>query len=236
MRRVRADLATRPGGTRSVVMAHAFVAGLRAERLRARHQRRRGLDGVLVGLRRRRLRRARSPPRTARARRPRPLQRLAAGLLVLRGRPAQGLLAGRPRRGRLRRGGVRRGTGAAPAGRAARRPRLAAVRPHARRPRGRLGPGHADRRPASASRPWRGCASASPTPSRSTSSRPRPPSRPRRRRAARAAATTTSPSTSSPTCAASRPPTPSPRCSVTPCDACCDDPDVDARLTEAATR
>jgi exonuclease SbcD len=27
MRRVRADLATRPGGTRSVVMAHAFVAG-----------------------------------------------------------------------------------------------------------------------------------------------------------------------------------------------------------------
>ena len=50
-----------------------------------------------------------------------PLQRLAAGLLVLRGRPRQGLLAGRPRRRRLRPRRLRRGPGPPPARPAPRR-------------------------------------------------------------------------------------------------------------------
>ena len=72
----------------------------RRERLRARHQRRRGGGGADRRLRRRRLRRARPPARADDARRDRALLRLADRLLLLRGRPDQGLLAGRPRRRR----------------------------------------------------------------------------------------------------------------------------------------
>ena len=147
-RRVRADLGRAPSGTRSVVLAHAFVAGGAAQRLRARHQRRRGLDGA-----RRRSSTASTTPRSATCTAAhtltdaRPLQRLAAGLLLLRGRPAQGLLAGRPRRRRRRRRRVRRGAGPAAAGRGCAATSTTLLdRPRPRRPRGRLGPGDPDRR------------------------------------------------------------------------------------------
>ena len=91
-------------GTRSVVMAHAFVAGAAAQRERAGHLRRRHPDRPDEPVHRRRLRGAGPPARPRDAHRDGPLQRLAAGLLLLRGRPHQGLLAGRPRR---RRGLVR---------------------------------------------------------------------------------------------------------------------------------
>ena len=87
-------------GTRSVVLAHAFVAGAAAERLRARHQRRRRLAGADQHLRRRRLRRARPP-----ARPPHPHRRRSATPARRSPTPSprptrQGLLAGRPRRRR----------------------------------------------------------------------------------------------------------------------------------------
>ena len=63
----------------------------RAQRLRARHQRRRRLDRADVALRRRRLHRARPPARPSHADRHDPLQRVPDGLLLLRGRPPQGL-------------------------------------------------------------------------------------------------------------------------------------------------
>ncbi len=88
-RAIRADLAARPAGTRRVVAAHAFVVGRRAQRQRARHQRRRGrrrcrpavfdgVDYVALGHLHGR----------QRLDRPRPLPRVAAGLLLLRGRPS----------------------------------------------------------------------------------------------------------------------------------------------------
>ena len=57
-----------------------------AQRVRARHQRRRRQHRAHLGLRRGHLRRPRPPARTAHLDRDRPLQRLPAGLLVLRGR------------------------------------------------------------------------------------------------------------------------------------------------------
>ena len=102
MRRIRADLAPDAPGTRSVVLAHAFVAG----GLPSESERDIAVGGDLGrparALRRHRLHRARAPARPRDADRLGPLQRLAARLLVLRGRPRQGLLAGRPRRRRTR--------------------------------------------------------------------------------------------------------------------------------------
>ena len=144
--------------------AGARVRGrLRAERVRARHQRRRGVDGVEPGLRRCRLRRAGAPARPPGGHRPHPLQRLPARLQLQRGRPGQGLVARRPRPRRRRDGGVRRGAGPPPAGAAARRARGAA---------GRREPEPSTRRPTSRSpspttpaprRRWSGCASGSRT-------------------------------------------------------------------------
>ena len=85
--RIRADLADRPG-VRSVVLAHAFVAGCRAERLRALDHGRRRRPGGRHGLPRHRLRRARAPPRPAGSgvggRVGRALLRFPAALLLLR--------------------------------------------------------------------------------------------------------------------------------------------------------
>ena len=92
--RIRADLAARPAGTRSVVAAHAFLVGGRAQRQRARAVRRRRRQRAAVGVRRRGLRRARPPARAAAAGARRALLGLAARVLVLRGRPHQGALAG----------------------------------------------------------------------------------------------------------------------------------------------
>ena len=89
MRRVRADLAGRRG-TRSVVLAHAFVAGAQA----SDSERDICVGGVSLRphqrLRRLRLRGARPPARPTHPERVRALQRLPAGLLVLRGRPGKG--------------------------------------------------------------------------------------------------------------------------------------------------
>ena len=208
----------------------------RAQRLRARHQRRRRLAGPDPALRRRRLHRARPPARPADPDRDGPLQRLAAGLLLLRGRPRQGLAgwststaegfhdadfvaAPVPRRARP----------------APRRPRRPAGRPGARRRRGRLGAGDAHRRRAAAPADGAAAGAGSRTPCvlAFEPTHPAPGRRPGRAGCA-AAPTTTSRSTSSPTCAASpRQPTTSPRCSSGACDACGDDPDVDLLLTEA---
>ena len=89
-----------PARTRSVVLAHAFVAGAEP----SDSERDISVGGVSLVptsvVRRHRLRRPRPPARPAHAHRRDPLQRLPAGLLLLRGRPPQGLLAGRPRRRR----------------------------------------------------------------------------------------------------------------------------------------
>ena len=133
----------------------------------------------------------------------RPLQRVAARLLVLRGRPRQGLLAGRPRRRRSR---ATPRFVAAPVGRRARVARghhraSCSPTPGLARARGLLGAGDAHRRRAARCRRWSGCARASRTPWRCGS---------RRAAASTAAASTeplpagprtTSRSTSSPTCA-----------------------------------
>ena len=220
-RRCAGSAPTSPAGprTRSVVLAHAFVAGGRAL---SESERDISVGGVSI---------VPTSSSTAidyaalghlhgrhSAHRDRPLQRLPAGLLLLRGRPPQGLLARRPRTppacadGRVRRGPVPRplarlrGDARRPARRPAGSPatrRLGAGDPHRRRsaraqrdgPAARALPPHAGAR-LRARRP-------APTP------RPRPP-------APRAAPTTTSPSTSSPTCAALRRPTPSPRCCSRP--------------------
>ena len=94
MRRVRADLSPAAGALGG---AGARLRGRRpAQRVGARHQRGRRLDGADDALRRHRLHRARPPPRSGDPGRDPPLQRVAAGLLLLRGRPHQGHLAGRP--------------------------------------------------------------------------------------------------------------------------------------------
>ena len=102
----------------------------RGERLRARHHGRRRRAGPRRAVRRVQLRGPRPPARPADHRRAPALQRLAAALLVLRGRPPQGQLAGRTGR---RRGG---------AGRAGARARLPQAERAARAPRrpARLGP------------------------------------------------------------------------------------------------
>ena len=91
MLRVRADLAGRRPSTRSVVMAHAFVAGAEP----SDSERDISVGGVSrvrhVVVRRDRLRRPRPPARPAHPHRVHPLQRLPAGLLLLRGRPPQGV-------------------------------------------------------------------------------------------------------------------------------------------------
>ena len=155
---------------------------------------------------RRRLRRARTPARPADPDRDGPLQRLPARLLVLRGRPHQGLLAGRPRRRRR------------PVRRVRRRRRC---RGRWRTLRGRLDdlladPGIADaedawlqvdahRRASARCTRWTGCARGSRTRWCSASSPRAPPARAARScPASTAAATTTSPSASSRTSAAAR--------------------------------
>ncbi len=181
MRRVRADLAGRPrhplgrAGPR-------LRRRRRAQRLRARHQRRRRLDRADVGLRRRRLRRARPPARPAHADRRGPLQRLPAGLLLLRGRPPQGLLAGRPRRRRARRrpsSSTRRSRGRWPGSAA-----TSTTCWPTRRCAGHEQPGCRRRSPTTPgrSRRWSGCAGASRTPwsSRFEPARPRDSGAPRR--------------------------------------------------------
>ena len=119
MDRVRADLFLRPGA-RSVVLAHAFVGGgLPSESERDISVG--GVDLVLLRrLRRGRLRRARAPAPAADAHAAAALQRLAACLLLRRGRAAEAGLAGRPRRARA----GRRAAGAAadPAARSASSP------------------------------------------------------------------------------------------------------------------
>ena len=236
MARVRADLGRRPGGTRSVVLAHAFVAGAEP----SDSERDISVGGVSIvpdhGLRRRRLRRSRPPARARHPHRPRPLQRLAARLLLLRGPAPQGQLAGRPRR--------RRGVAAR---RVRRRARAAAARPahrRARRPAGRPRARRATSSPGSRRR-----SPTTPGPLQAMErlrrrfphalvlvvrARPTPSLAPRPPRAPTAAATTTSRSTSSPTCAASRPPTTSPRLLRDACDACCDDRDLDTLVAGGA--
>ena len=118
----------------------------RAERLRARHQRRRREPGADQRLRRHRLHRARPPARPAHADRVRAVLRLAAGLLVLRGRSHQGLVAGRPRPRRWHPRRVRRGAGPPPARPTPRHHRRAAQRRPPQDARAVLGAGDADRR------------------------------------------------------------------------------------------
>ena len=91
MKRVRADLGSRPRGTRSVVLAHAFVAGAQP----SESERDISVGGVSLvpttAFDGSRLRRARPPPRPHTLDRADPLQRLSAGLLLLRGRHRKGL-------------------------------------------------------------------------------------------------------------------------------------------------
>ena len=228
--------AGRPGGTRSVVLAHAFVAGAEP----SDSERDISVGGVsivpTIGLRRRRLRRARPPARPAHADRPRPLQRLAARLLLLRGRStarAPGWSSSAP-------------TGwptaefvdapvPAAAGPAPRHPRRPARRPAPRR--ATSSPGCRRRSPTTPGRcrRWTGCARRFP---HTLVLAFEPADADRSAVAGRAhrtaAPTTTSPSTSSPTCAARPPPTPSPRCSGDACDACCDDRDLDTLVAGGA--
>src|SRR3954451_5408308 len=108
--RVHADRASRPGA-RAVVMAHAFVAGdaEAAPRMTRDSERDISVGGVQIAPTRLfpgpdydagppplRVRppRARPPPRPPHADRPHPLQRVAAGLLLLREWPDERLLAG----------------------------------------------------------------------------------------------------------------------------------------------
>ena len=184
MARIHFDIARRRTALAAQGGARARLRRRGADqRLRARHPRRRRLAGAHRGLRGRRLRRARPPARAAHPDRPRALQRVPARLLLLRGRPGQGVVAGRPRRRRLRPGRVRRGAGAA------------AARPAARRPRRRCSPTPASpstssrgcrrRSPTTSarSRRWSGCGGGSPTPSCSASSPPTRRGRPPRRSA-----------------------------------------------------
>ena len=107
--RIRADAAAR-GLTRTVVMAHAWVASGRIdggaqqdaraarERVRAGHLGRRHRLRARRAVRRVQLRRPRPPARPADAGGAPALLRLAAALLVLREGPPEGQLAGRGRR------------------------------------------------------------------------------------------------------------------------------------------
>ena len=229
-------------GARSVVLAHAFVAGARAAprwlRQRARHLRRRRLQIAPTSLfDRRRLRRPRPPARAADPHRHRPLQRLTARLLVLRGRPHQGLLARRPRRRRAQRGR-----------RSCRRrcragwPRCAAASttcsPTRRTPTPRT-PGSRSPSPTAAGRctRWTGCAQRFPHTlmlgfdpegaAGAATDRSCPGST--------AAATSTWRSASSPRCATSRPPTEEELLLQLACDACRIDDDRDADCQSVAT-
>src|SRR4051812_43697037 len=107
----------------------------RGQRQRARHQRRRGRPGAGLGVRRHRLRGARAPAPSADAHPPAALQRLAPGLLLRGGRPAQAGLAGRPGCLRARRRLCRGTAHAAPAQRAHRHARGVAGRPGPQRRR-----------------------------------------------------------------------------------------------------
>src|SRR3954469_23062636 len=107
----------------------------RGQRQRARHQRRRGGPGAGLGVRRHRLRGARAPAPSADAHPPAALQRLAPGLLLRGGRPAQAGLAGRPGCLRARRRPCRGTAHAAPAQRAHRPARGVAGRPGPQRRR-----------------------------------------------------------------------------------------------------
>ena len=166
-----------------------------------------GVDLVpAVGVRRRRLRRPRPPAPAADAHAAAALQRLAAGLLLLRGRAAEAGLAGRPRR---RAGSPTSGPVPLPVPRplaCSPAPRRAARRPGARRaPRSTSSPPGS---PTPSARPTR-CAGCRPG-SRTASTWSGPAARRRPTAAATrsgcaAAATSTSPGSSSATCAACRP-------------------------------
>ena len=158
MRRVRADLSGRPRGTRSVVLAHAFVAGAQP----SDSERDISVGGVSL------------VPTSVFA----GIDYIALG--HLHGRhtltdavrysgsplaysfseagPRQGLLAGRPRRRRARPRRVRRGAGPAPARAAHRRARGPPARPRPGPARAVLGAGDAHRRRAAA--PGDGAAAA----------------------------------------------------------------------------
>ena len=178
MRRIRADLATRPAGTRSVVHGARLRRRRPAQRERARHRGRRHLRRAARAVRRHRLRRARPPARPRHADRLRALQRVAAGLLVLRGRPRQGLLAGRPRRRRACERALRRRPGRARRSRAWRAPSTTcSPTPRSTPHEESLGAGDAHRRRPAAARDG---AAARPLPAR-----PRPAVRAGRRRGRR---------------------------------------------------
>ena len=152
MTRVRA----RPGRPRARHPVGRARARVRrrgdAVRVRARHQRRRGLTGGDQPLRRDRLHRAGTPPRAPRAGRRPALQRVAAGLLLLRGRPGQGFLAGGARRRRALQHPLDRRPRPAQARAPQRVARRAPPRSAAHGPRGRLGPGHAHRHSSAGAR------------------------------------------------------------------------------------
>ena len=127
MRRVRADLAAR--NARSVVLAHAFVAGAQP----SDSERDISVGGVSLvpttvfdGIDYAALGHLHGRHTLTESVR---YSGLAPGLLLLRGRPAQGLLAGRPRSRRPHPRRVRRGTGPPAAGPAAGHARRAARRP-----------------------------------------------------------------------------------------------------------
>ena len=195
--------------------------------VRARHQRRRRQPGAH---RRSSTTSTTSPSGTCTEPHPRgahPLQRLPAGLLLRRGRPGQGQLAGRPRAARAsapRTSSRLRCPAGSPGSRGELETLLAD--PDSERPRARLGAGHPDRpaapgpgdgaaaptvraHPRARLRPRRRGAGRAPGRQRRRSSRPR--HRPRlRRRAARGAG---HPAESD--------------LLLEACDACCDDTDLD---------
>ncbi len=218
----------RPPGARSVVLAHAFVAGAAAERLRARHQRRRRLPGADQRLRRHRLRRARPPARrhtphrrasaTAARRWPTPSPRPTSAR-------APGWSTSTPpasRRAEFVEAPVPR-----PLARLTRRPRGAAHRPRRSRVhehawvaghphrRGPPGPGHGAAAPTLPAHPGPGLRRHRARPRRPARGAHPRPHRPRhrrrlRRRPARRAGHRR----------------PRPRCCTRAVDACCDDPDA----------
>ena len=191
-----------------------------------------------VALRRHLLHRARPPPRPRRARRRPALQRVAAGLLLLRGRPHQGH-AGWSTSGR---------DGVEPAefveapvprrlARAARRPRDAADRPGARRRPRTTGSRRRSPTPSGPAAPMERLRARFPA-------RPGAGVRPRRRaragvagrRPRGAAATTRSRSTSWRPCAG-RPATADESALLqAACDACADDPDADMLVSARRAR
>ena len=231
MVRVRADLAARGGRTRSVVMAHAFVAGAEpsdSERdisvggvSRIATSSFDGIDYVALGHLHGRhtltdaIRYSGSP--------------LAYSFSEADQRKGSWLVDLGRRRPRQRR--VRRGAGPAPPGPADRRPRGPAGRPAAGGARGRLGPGHPDRPGPSGARDG--------PPARPLPARPGPRLRPAGGARARPprpappdAATTRSPSTS---CAELRGAPASAAESALlreAVDACCEDTDVDVLVGE----